>query len=56
MRDRLKAHFKDGDIKYIDPSYIIRSIPTTSNDRIYCKVCGVCVCVWGGVIKGGRGG
>jgi hypothetical protein len=28
----------DADIKYIDPSYIIRSIPTTSNDRIYCKV------------------
>ncbi len=29
---------QDGDIKYIDPSYIIRSIPTTSNDRIYCKI------------------
>ncbi|KAI8474291.1 MAG: phosphofructokinase family protein [Monoraphidium minutum] len=38
MRDALKAHFKQGDIKYIDPSYIIRSIPTTSNDRIYCKI------------------
>ena len=42
MRDRLKAHFKGvpggADVKYIDPSYIIRSIPTTSNDRIYCKV------------------
>ena len=24
MRDKFKAHFKDGDIKYIDPSYIIR--------------------------------
>jgi hypothetical protein len=24
MRDKLKAHFKEGDIKYIDPSYIIR--------------------------------
>lgn len=38
MRTELKSHFKDGDIKYIDPSYIIRSIPTTSNDRIYCKI------------------
>ncbi|KAI8464851.1 MAG: phosphofructokinase family protein [Monoraphidium minutum] len=38
MRDALKSHFKKGDIKYIDPSYIIRSIPTTSNDRIYCKI------------------
>lgn len=24
MRSELKAHFKDADIKYIDPSYIIR--------------------------------
>jgi 6-phosphofructokinase 1 len=30
----------ESDVKYIDPSYIIRSIPTTSNDRIYCKVLG----------------
>ncbi|KAI8470369.1 MAG: phosphofructokinase family protein [Monoraphidium minutum] len=41
LRDSFKAHFKDqADIKYIDPSYLIRSIPTTSNDRIYCKVLG----------------
>lgn len=26
--------------QYIDPSYLIRSIPTTTNDRIYCKVGG----------------
>ena len=41
MRDRFKEHFKTAggaDVKYIDPSYIIRSIPTTSNDRIYCKI------------------
>lgn len=25
MRNELKNHFKDADIKYIDPSYIIRS-------------------------------
>jgi hypothetical protein len=24
MRGALKEHFKDADIKYIDPSYIIR--------------------------------
>lgn len=41
MRDEVKKFFKgDADVKYIDPSYIIRSIPTTSNDRIYCKVLG----------------
>ncbi len=38
MRGELKAHFKDADIKYIDPSYMIRSTPTISADRIYCKV------------------
>eukprot|EP00879_Flechtneria_rotunda_P016064 GHRR01016804.1.p1 GENE.GHRR01016804.1~~GHRR01016804.1.p1 ORF type:complete len:314 (+),score=95.07 GHRR01016804.1:953-1894(+) len=41
LRDEFKKYLKgDADIKYIDPSYIIRSIPTTSNDRIYCKVLG----------------
>jgi len=41
LRDLFKQHFKgEADVKYIDPSYIIRSIPTTSNDRIYCKVLG----------------
>eukprot|EP00877_Chromochloris_zofingiensis_P003270 jgi/Chrzof1/12944/Cz07g13120.t1_PFK2[v5.2] len=38
LKSEMKAVFKDADIKYIDPSYIIRSIPTTSNDRIYCKI------------------
>jgi len=38
LRSEMKAALKDVDIKYIDPSYIIRSIPTTSNDRIYCKI------------------
>ena len=28
------------DIKYIDPTYMIRAIPSTTNDRIYCKVLG----------------
>ncbi|KAK9809983.1 hypothetical protein WJX72_002965 [[Myrmecia] bisecta] len=38
MKSQLKKHFKDADIKYIDPSYLIRSIPTISADRIYCKI------------------
>ena len=38
MRNELKSHFKEADIKYIDPSYMIRSTPTISADRIYCKV------------------
>jgi 6-phosphofructokinase 1 len=38
LRDACKREFRDADVKYIDPSYIIRSIPTSSNDRIYCKI------------------
>jgi hypothetical protein len=26
------------DLKYIDPSYMIRAAPTITTDRIYCKV------------------
>lgn len=25
------------DVKYIDPSYMIRSVPTIASDRIYCR-------------------
>ncbi|PRW61573.1 phosphofructokinase family [Chlorella sorokiniana] len=38
LKSEMKKYFKDADVKYIDPSYQIRSIPTTSGDRIYCKV------------------
>lgn len=38
LKTEIKKRFKDADVKYIDPSYLIRSIPTTSNDRIYCKI------------------
>lgn len=38
LKNEIKKGIKDVDIKYIDPSYIIRSIPTTSTDRIYCKI------------------
>ena len=37
MRDQLKAYFKNADVKYIDPSYLIRAMPTIAADRIYCK-------------------
>ena len=38
LRNEIKKNIRDVDMKYIDPSYIIRSIPTTSVDRIYCKI------------------
>lgn len=38
LKSEIKRSMQDVDIKYIDPSYIIRSIPTTSGDRIYCKI------------------
>ena len=40
LRDAFKHEFKGVDVKYIDPSYMIRSIPTITTDRIYCKVLG----------------
>ncbi|MGQ9812529.1 MAG: ATP-dependent 6-phosphofructokinase [Dissulfurimicrobium sp.] len=40
LRDRFNAYFKkigmDVPIRYIDPSYIIRSVPANVNDRLYC--------------------
>lgn len=39
--DQIKSHFAqrkvEVNIKYIDPSYIIRSAPTIANDSIYCQ-------------------
>lgn len=40
LRDLFKKSFKGVDVKYIDPSYMIRSIPTITTDRILCKVLG----------------
>ncbi len=38
LRDRIKAHFKERDIelnlKYLDPSYVVRSCPANAWDRI----------------------
>lgn len=45
LRTEIKKHFEELGIeltlKYIDPSYIIRSIPANSNDRIYCSFLGI---------------
>ena len=43
LRRRISEYFKgrlDFTLKYIDPSYIIRSVPANSNDRIYCGFLG----------------
>uniref|UniRef100_A0A1D2A0K5 Phosphofructokinase domain-containing protein n=2 Tax=Auxenochlorella protothecoides TaxID=3075 RepID=A0A1D2A0K5_AUXPR len=40
LKAKFKAHFQDADIKYIDPSCLIRSIPASSQDRIYCRMLG----------------
>ncbi len=44
MRDRIKDYFKDKNLpinlKYIDPSYMIRSAPANSNDSIFCAMLG----------------
>ena len=40
LRDRISQHFKAAGIpinmKYIDPSYIIRSVPANSDDSLLC--------------------
>ena len=40
LRDEIKAHFKRNgmeiNLKYIDPSYIIRSLPATPHDSAFC--------------------
>jgi len=39
LRDEIKAYFKgrfDVNLKYIDPSYIIRSAPANAHDSVYC--------------------
>ncbi|MBN1104417.1 MAG: ATP-dependent 6-phosphofructokinase [Deltaproteobacteria bacterium] len=40
LRDRIRAHFKEAgiqiDLKYIDPSYTIRSMPANPRDSAFC--------------------
>lgn len=40
LKTELAARVRDVDVKYIDPSYMIRSTPANSGDRILCKVLG----------------
>ncbi|MCP4268095.1 MAG: ATP-dependent 6-phosphofructokinase, partial [Candidatus Brocadiaceae bacterium] len=44
LKDRIAEYFKkkeiDINMKYIDPSYMIRSAPANSNDSIYCTKLG----------------
>lgn len=44
LKERILAHFKERSIevslKYIDPSYIIRSLPANSNDHVFCSFLG----------------
>ncbi len=41
LRDRITAHFKENkrelNLKYIDPSYMIRSLPANANDTVFCS-------------------
>lgn len=38
LAGKFRDHFKDADVKYIEPTCMIRSIPTTAGDRVYCKM------------------
>ena len=44
LKDAIKSYFKAKNIeislKYIDPSYVIRSLPANSNDHVFCNFLG----------------
>jgi 6-phosphofructokinase 1 len=44
LRDRINGHFKglgkELNLKYIDPSYIIRSVPANAHDSAFCLLLG----------------
>jgi len=43
LKDRIKSHFDkkmEINLKYIDPSYMIRSVPANTNDGLYCATLG----------------
>ncbi len=44
LKDRIRAYFHEKSIevtiKYIDPSYMIRSLPANPNDHVYCGFLG----------------
>jgi 6-phosphofructokinase 1 len=44
LRDAIQEHFKRRNVpivlKYIDPSYVIRSVPTTAHDSAFCLLLG----------------
>ena len=44
LRDRIKAYFREKaieiNLKYIDPSYMIRSLPANANDSVFCGFLG----------------
>jgi 6-phosphofructokinase 1 len=44
LRDAITTHFKDAGVpvtlKYIDPSYAIRSVPVTAHDSAFCLLLG----------------
>ncbi len=44
LRERLKSYYQqrrtDISIKYIDPSYMIRSLPANANDHVFCNFLG----------------
>jgi 6-phosphofructokinase 1 len=44
LKERITDYFKEKDLpislKYIDPSYIIRSLPANANDHVFCSFLG----------------
>ena len=44
LKDRIEAHFasinKTISLKYMDPSYMVRSLPANASDSVFCSLLG----------------
>ena len=51
--DFFKKHSLEATVKYIDPSYMIRSVPANASDSIYCELLAQNV-VHGAMVRGSQ--
>ena len=40
LQSRIKESVRGADVKYIDPTYMVRATPTNASDAVYCSILG----------------
>jgi 6-phosphofructokinase 1 len=40
LQTRIKESVRGADVKYIDPTYMVRATPTNASDAVYCSILG----------------